>query len=269
MNSQDGKIIVSRHGRKFTGMHGLNVEDGGIPVVPASLEDKAYIYITPEGGQELREEGVAVLGDSAYDNALFTVSDFVRALQSVLYFTEGANLVNGREIDQRRELGFAYDGSDMRHEKIQPSYSTDKAQFDQFIKNLYQDHYFKSADPKLPFMGEWLYQFVKSIGDGIERLQQTQGQEQSFLGHFTHTPNIDGLAMLALDCLNVDPTHRVVEVNDNYRGGVEMGEMFTGNIYNLGSTNPSIDLNVKGKVKGYNLSDLRRIEQEIQRNITV
>ncbi len=269
MNSNDGKIIVSRHGKKFSGMHGLNVEDGGQPLpYLASPEDKAFIYITPEGAEELKERGIEVLGDTPFDSALFMTSDYIRALQSALYFTEQANLLKGRELDQRKKLGFGYDGANMKHEKIQPGYSIDPEIADVWLKNLYQDHYFKSADPKLPFMGEWLYQFVKSIADGVETLKQNKGQEQSLLAHFTHTPNIDGLALIALECLDIDPIHKVAEVNDNYRGAVRMGEMFTGNIYNLGSENPSIDLNVKGKVKGYTLSDLRRIQKEIHENIT-
>ncbi|TKJ17800.1 hypothetical protein CEE44_04710 [Candidatus Woesearchaeota archaeon B3_Woes] len=260
MDSQDGKIIVSRHGKKFSGQHGLNIGEGGIPrPSPASPEDKAFIYITPEGAQELREKGREVLGDTPFDSALFMTSDYIRALQSALYFTEDANLLNGREIDQRKEIGMGYDGANMNHQKIIPHYEVNQ---DEFVRNLYRDHFFKPQEEGLPFMGEWTRQFIKSIADGIEYLQQNRGHEQSLLAHFTHAPNIDGLAMIALECLGIDPIKEIVEVDDDYKA-VRMGEMFTGNIYNLDSENPSMDLNVKEEVKGYNLSDLRRIEKDI------
>lgn len=278
MTQKNGIVVISRHGDKYTGQHGFNVGDdipegahdnAGKPAFPASPEDKHFIYITPESAKELKEKGTEVLGDTVIDNALFMVSDFVRTSQSALHFTSETNLTNGRVFDPRIKLGFAYDGSNMKHEKIQPGYSVEKTQFDEFIKNLYQDHFFRPTEPGLPFMGEWLYHFVESIGDGIVNLQKTQGKEQSLLAHFTHTPNIDGLVMIALDCLQVDPVHQVVEVDTSkYRGGVAMGEMYTGPIFDLQSENPSIQLNgVKGLDVGYKLSDLRRIQQQVYENI--
>lgn len=261
MNSNDGKIIVSRHGRKFTGMHGLNKEDRGIPVKPGSLEDKSFIYITPESAEELRESGKEVAGDQTYDNILILTSDFIRALQSAVYSIEDVNKPNGHHIIQIPELGFGVYNVNWKDPRL-PKYSDEKELADAWIKTLLEGFSFKPEEPGLPFMGKMMYHYYKALEEGLKYLQQNRGQEQSLLSNFTHAPNIDTFVAGALDCLNVDPRHRKVEVNDNYRGAVAMGEMSTGNICNLGD-NPSIELNVKGADVGYKLSDLQRKKQEL------
>ena len=262
MDSNDGKIIVSRHGRKFTGMHGLNREDGGIPVKPGSLEDKSFIYITPESAEELRESGKEVAGDQTYDNILILTSDFIRALQSAVDSIEDVNKPNGHYIIQIPELGFGVDNINWGDPRL-PKYSDEKEVEYAWIKTLLEGFSFKPEEPGLPFMGKMMYHYYKALEEGLKYLQQNQGQEQSLLPNFTHAPNIDTFVAGALNCLDIDQKHKVVEVNDNYRGAVAMGEMFTGNIYNLSSDNPSIDLIVKGKDVGYKLSDLQRKKQEI------
>lgn len=262
MDSQDGKIIVSRHGRKFTGMHGLNKEDGGIPVKPGSLEDKSFIYITPESAEELRESGKGVLGNQTYDNILILTSDFIRALQSAVYFIDEANKPNGYYILQIPELGFGTDNVNWNDSRL-PKYNDDKELASIWIKTLLEKFSFAPEESGLPFMGKMMYNYYKALEKGVKYLQQNQGQEQSLLPNFTHTPNIDTFVAGALNCLDIDPKHKRVEVNDNYRGDVAMGEMFTGDILNLRSDNPSIELKVKGVDVGYKLSDLQRKQQEL------
>ncbi len=267
MDSQDGKIIVSRHGKKYSGTHGKNKEDGGEPAFPGSLEDKSFIYITPESGEELMERGKEILGDQTYDNVLLMTSDFIRALQSAVYFISGANKPNGQHIDQRPEIGFSLDNVNWRDPKV-PRYSDDKEVADVWIKTLLEKFYFRPEEPGLPFMGNMMYHFYNSLVDGIKYLQQNRGQEQNILAHFTHTPNVDTFVNMALDCLVIDPVHQTVEVDtDKYKGAVEMGEMFTGNIFNLQSDNPSIELDIKGVKRGFKLTDLENITYKVLKSI--
>ncbi len=67
MDSNDGKIIVSRHGRKLTGMHGVSREDGGIAVKRGRREGKSCINITPKSAEEIIVRGKEVAVNQTYD----------------------------------------------------------------------------------------------------------------------------------------------------------------------------------------------------------
>ncbi|NQU99086.1 hypothetical protein HQ533_06525 [Candidatus Woesearchaeota archaeon] len=267
MTKSDGIIVVSRHGDKFSGLHGINKEDGGIPVVnPGSIEDKAFIYITPESGEELGEQGREALGDQVFDNTVYMVSDFVRALQSAHYFTQHANLTNKPLVDSRTEIGFGLDRTDWNHEQIFPKYSTEQEKANAYIMGLNTKFFFEPKDDEtLPWMGNIAYHFIKSIGDGLEKLLGTKGKEKSLLAHFTHTPCIDSLVLFSNGSIDISPAARTVKIDpDTYGGAVMMGEMFKGEIYGLATPNPNIEIKIKEKDFGYKLSDLRRIESDLE-----
>src|SRR3989338_4409118 len=105
--NNSGIVVISRHGKKFPGRHG-NMEKDKEPLIPASFDDKNFIYITPESAQELREEGKRILGEQKFDHSLLIASDFIRAIQSGGYFLEGGipGLKDSTYTIQRKDIGF-------------------------------------------------------------------------------------------------------------------------------------------------------------------
>ena len=261
-SNKDGIAVISRHGIKFPGRHGSRVKDEE-PLIPGSFDDKNFIYITPESAQELREEGKKILGEQKFDHSLLIASDFIRAIQSGGYFLERGipGLKDSTYIIQRKDIGFGKKNVDWNDKRL-PKFGNEKEVADAFIKNFFEGFYFK-IDEKLPYAAEMAYGFISSIIDGIEYLQSQQNSGKSLFAHFSHAPNVDTLAMIALGCLEIDPIKRIVEVNDNYKGHVAMGEMFTGSMHDLRTNNPSLEIAVKGVEKGFNLSDLKRIQAEV------
>ncbi len=257
-------VVILRHGIKFPGRHGDREKDEEL-LIPGSFDDKTYIYITPESAEDLREEGRNILGSQDFDHSVLITSDFIRALQSGGYFLEGGvpGLKDNTHTIRRSDIGFAERKVDWKDPRL-PKYSDEKKIADNWVKEFFQSFYFKQ-DEKLPYLAEMAHGFISSIIDGMQYLQSQQKHdgETNLLGHFSHAPNIDTLAMIALNCLNIDPDKRHVEVNDNYKGHVAMGEMFTGSIYNLKTDNPGLELTVKGIEKGFKLSDLKKIQAEL------
>ena len=260
--NNSGIVVISRHGKKFPGRHG-NMEKDKEPLIPASFDDKNFIYITPESAQELREEGKKILGEQKFEHSVLVISEFIRAGQSGGYFLEGGipGLKDSTYIIQRKDIGFGKKNVDWNDPRL-PKFGNEKEVADKFIKKFFEKFYF-NIDEKLPCAAEMSYGYISSIIDGIEYLQSQQNSGKSLFAHFSHAPNVDTLAMIALGCLGIDSKKKIVEVNDNYKGHTAMGEMFTGSMYDLRTDNPSLDLIVKEVQKGFKLSDLKRIQAEV------
>ncbi|HLD06199.1 MAG TPA: histidine phosphatase family protein [Candidatus Nanoarchaeia archaeon] len=259
MKQPDGDVVISRHGKKFPGRNGsMQKED----VIPASWDDKHLMYITPEGAAELREQGEQVLGDKQYALVVAVTSDFIRAIQSDGYFKEGGvpGLKDKTHLIQRGDL---YDGNmDWRHPAL-PAYGNEQTVAEAYIRRLHEDFYFRQQDGKLPCVAELRYNFLSSVIEGIEYAQQRHDSGRTLFTHFSHALIIDTLAMTALDALDVYAKQRKATVNERFRGHVGMGEMFTGTMDNLRTGNPTLELQVKGTVKGYTMRDLQRIQAQV------
>ena len=263
-SNKDGIAVISRHGIKFPGRHGSRVKDEE-PLIPGSFDDKHYIYITPESAEEFRKKGREILGDQNFEHSVLVISEFIRAGQSGGYFLEGGipGLKDSTYIIQRKDIGFGKKNVDWNDPRL-PKFGNEKEVADKFIKKFFEKFYF-NIDEKLPCAAEMSYGYISSIIDGIEYLQSQQKNdgEKNLFTHFSHAPNVDTLAMIVLGCLEIDSKNRIVKVNDNYKGHTAMGEMFTGSMYDLRTDNPSLELAVKGTIKGYKVSDLKRMQAEV------
>lgn len=257
--SENGKIVIGRHGKKYDIRSAEEQEKN--PVKFGNFYDKNFVYITEESADYLRGQGRTILGNEDIEFSLLITSDFIRAKQTGLYFLEGGKGLKERTIILQDENLGARNGYDWNHQAL-PKYSTEKEKADGFIKKLFEGFYFKSEDPKIPNMALNSFDFISSIINGIGILNVNYKGKKQLFTHFTHAPNVDTLAMLVLDCLEIEPKNRIVKVNDRYKGHVAMGEMFTGNLCDMDSNNPSIELAIKKVVKGFKLSDLKRIQKQ-------
>lgn len=261
MTKNDGIAVVSRHGAKTMPAWVKDFKATG------NIYDKIFVTITEEVGQKFMEQGKEILGDKTYENSILTHTDLIRTLQSGIAFTSAADVQNTYH-DERPDL--ATPNADWGHPEVKKimgeSMVDEKLDWNLFIKNIFNNFYFPSKeDASMPSMADAEYSLINSIKENLVYLSVNQKEDElSFMGNFNHAPTIDTLAMRATESLEISPEHRVAEVNDNYQGGVAPGEMFVGNIYNLQSDNPSIELEVKGKVVGYTMKDLENIEKTLQ-----
>ena len=77
MTNSNGKAVISRHGVKYDSRPKAVQE--AEPIVPGSLNDKTFVYITPESAEDFRKLGIKILGDQEFKNSVLVISDFIRA----------------------------------------------------------------------------------------------------------------------------------------------------------------------------------------------
>lgn len=247
--------VIGRHGKKCTGLDGSR--DG--EYVPGRVNDKTRLFLTAEGTRELAEAGRERHGSRRYRCGLMQASDFVRAQQSGGAYVSEVEIERNPITDYRTELGFTPSSWDDCDPRIPPYPKGDSISRKEHVKKLFTDFFFRRKDdpdgtlPVVSALGQYYFQ---SLADGLERLRELYAQVGGPLiwTHFSHTPNID----IFLASLEINEGKVIV-------GDVlpaEMGELFDIRVPRLSSDNPHLEVDIRGEVRGYTLSDLRRAERE-------
>lgn len=252
MARPESKIILSRHGNKTK----LRPD---VKSIPGDTIDKHFVIVTSEDGAVMTEQGAEVFGDTTYQNVLEESSEFIRAIQSAHYVKEGGIFVNKPITIINPNLSFvANPDVDWTDKEV---YDPNMPESETMVK-LFENFYFTDASqphsPRMALLGQYL---MASIIEGIGFLQAKHKEGPNAYININHAPNIDTFAAAALGYLDVDASSRTVRVNDNYRGHVDMGQMFTGNVHKLDTPNPLLELKVQGVEVGMTLKDLQHYQK--------